>query len=168
MDLGASSTFVLEPAESAVMRRPPRRPKSDLLNSTMMVRMLTGSLTLFLIVGGCFLAGDPIGNLARARTMAFVGWMFAHFILAFHFRTFTEPIISHGFFSNKLIFAWMGGIIITVFVCLLIPFLRTVSKVVPLGVQDVVGILLLSFVGTSWIELLKIVQKFYFARKRFY
>lgn len=63
MDLGASSTFVLEPAESAVMRRPPRRPKSDLLNSTMLVRMLTGSLSLFLIVGFCFLAGDPAGNL---------------------------------------------------------------------------------------------------------
>lgn len=165
MDLGASSTFVLEPAESAVMRRPPRRPKSDLLNATMIARMLTGSLTLFLIVGGCFLAGDPVGNLARARTMAFIGWMFAHFILAFNFRTFTEPIIFHGFFTNKLIFAWMGGIVVAVVLCLFVPFLRTVSKVVPLSAQDVLGIFLLSFVGTSWIELLKILQK-YCGRKR--
>jgi hypothetical protein len=42
MDLGASSTFIMEPAEADVLNRPPRNPKESLLNMSFNLWVISG------------------------------------------------------------------------------------------------------------------------------
>ncbi len=42
MDLGASTTFIVEPEESNVMNRPPRNPKQPILHKKFNMWVLTG------------------------------------------------------------------------------------------------------------------------------
>ena len=50
MDLMASTTFVLEPAERTIYTRPPRNAKQDLFDVNMMKGIAVSGLSLFVAV----------------------------------------------------------------------------------------------------------------------
>ena len=103
MDLGASTSFVAEPAEAGVMARPPRRPTDKFFDAVMVARIVAGGVSM----AGCVLAGyawglhntsedggDAVGSslgadvpLQRAQSMAFVCWLMGHVLLAVNQRT---------------------------------------------------------------------------------
>jgi P-type Ca2+ transporter type 2C len=55
MDLAASATFVAEPAEAGLIRRPPRDPKAPFMDRTMTTSIVTAALGLFAAVSLAYL-----------------------------------------------------------------------------------------------------------------
>jgi Ca2+-transporting ATPase len=112
MDLGASTTFVIEGPESDIMTRAPRNPKQRFLSFSFNTWVVIGGLCLFCLVLFSFLMGNPTASISYARSMAFTAWMFGHWLLAFNFRTLNEPVVYHGLLSNPLMFLWVSGTIL--------------------------------------------------------
>lgn len=155
MDLGASSTFVVELPESDVMKRRPRNPKESIMNRNFNIRVLSGGVALFLGVLIAFLLGGPKDNVDRARSMAFATWMYAHFLLGFNFRTNREPVIRHGLFSNKLMPVWFGAVMIVSIFVLYVPVLQELMRLVSLPAGSYFLTLLFALLCTCWIEVFK-------------
>ena len=55
MDLAASATFVAEPEETGIMKKPPTDPKEKFLNKPMLKSLFLGALSLFIAVTATFL-----------------------------------------------------------------------------------------------------------------
>jgi len=83
MDLGASITFVAEPAERDVMAQPPRDPRRQFMDRPMQAGILLGGLSLGAAVLTGYLGTLQFGGSTRsAQTAAFVAWMVGHVVLA--------------------------------------------------------------------------------------
>jgi len=149
MDLGASTTFVVEPAERDIMSKAPRNPKEPFLNRPYILSIVTGGVALFTVVITAFMMSD---TLEKGRTMAFATWIMGHFLLGFNYRTLRQPVVIHGITSNIAIFYWGLGVIIALLCVLYIPFLTVVMKLVPLSLNDLFVCLVLAVMGTCWIE----------------
>lgn len=161
MDLAASATFVAEPKEKDVYKRPPRNPKEKFINSEFISNIIVYGLSLFLAVTLCYLVGRSItgGDLVRSQTMAFSGWIFGHIFLAFTLRSTKEPLLKVGIFSNFAMIIWGVVAIITLFIIINIPSLQTAIKVAPLKWSEIFIVILISFVCIFWHELRKIIGK---------
>ena len=71
MDLAASATFVNEPAEADLMRYPPRNPKANFMDRSMVSSIFTAGAGLFAAVSIAYLVTwYGSGNLAHAQTVA--------------------------------------------------------------------------------------------------
>jgi P-type Ca2+ transporter type 2C len=53
MDVGASLSFVAEPPEAGIMRRPPRNPAARFFDATMLCRIIVGGASM----AACVLGG---------------------------------------------------------------------------------------------------------------
>ena len=135
MDLGASTTFIMEPAEADVLNRPPRNPKENLLNMSFNLWVISGAISIFLAVLISYLLGGPMDEewVTFASSLAFTTWIFGHFLLAFNFRTLREPLFVHGLASNKLMFVWMGAIVLVLVLVLYVGPLAGLMKLTSLG-----------------------------------
>ena len=137
MDLAASSAFVVEPAESALMSLPPRSPSVPLLDRDLYRGIAGGSLLLSVVVlASAFLARSlalPQDAAASFRTAAFAAWMVGHIVLAYRFRTWMDPLRSVGFFSNGVLNLWAVCAIATTMSIVYIPPLRSTLGTVPLS-----------------------------------
>ena len=102
MDLMASTTFVLEPAERTIYTRPPRDPRHDLFDVEMMKGIAVSGLSLFLAVLVPYFYARHAGvPQPQAQTLAFTAWMVGQVALAFVMRSSYEPLSRLGPFSNK-------------------------------------------------------------------
>ncbi len=159
MDLSASTAFVVEPAESDLLKRKPRDPKEKFMNKRMIAGIFTGSLTLTMVVLLVyFVSWFETGDLGAARTFAFVSWLFCHIALAVNMRTSRVPLSSVGFFSSKAMNVWMAGVVVFLVMALNVPLLAGYLKLSQVGLLPVVGIALLAFGAMSWIEVRKHVS----------
>lgn len=124
MDLGASLTFVSEPPEDDVMKRPPRHPQAKFMDRAMQVDILLGGLTLALVVLTGYLGSMAMGaTLVQAQTAAFGAWMLGHVVLAAHMRAERQLLVT-SFWSNKAFLAWAGAAWLFTLVVSVVPWLR--------------------------------------------
>jgi P-type Ca2+ transporter type 2C len=107
MDLAASAGFVAEPKEKDLYTRPPRDPKEPIFNSELVNGFLTKGLALFgaVMVAYLYALHAGLGQL-QVQTFAFSAWMIGYVALAFVSRSESEPLLSLGPFSNRVIDAW--------------------------------------------------------------
>lgn len=155
MDLGASSTFIVELPERDIMSRPPKNPKENILNTRFNLSIIVAAISLWVVVLLCFFLGGADTNLSRAQTYAFCSWLFGHVLLAMNLRTNRIPIIQHGLIANRFLLLWILAIIIALILVMYIPFLASIMKLVPLGILDLLIILSICLGGTCWMELAK-------------
>jgi Ca2+-transporting ATPase len=157
MDLAASATFVAEPEESGIMKKPPIDPKEKFMNRSMLESIFAGALSLFLAVTLNFLfVWFQTGDLVHAQTMAFATWMLGHILLALNFRSEKEPLSALGFLSNKVMVLWAVLVVVTLFVGTNLPIIHSSLHITYLSLADWVLALFVSFVATFWLELRKI------------
>jgi len=161
MDLAASATFVAEPKEKDVYKRPPRNPKEKFINTEFVSNIIVYGLSLFLAVTLCYLVGRSItgGDLVRSQTMAFSGWIFGHIFLAFTLRSTKEPLSKIGIFSNFAMIIWGVVAILTLFIIMNFTPLQIAIKIAPLKWSEIFIVILISFVCIFWHELRKIISK---------
>jgi Ca2+-transporting ATPase len=160
MDLAASATFVAEPEESGIMRKPPVDPKEKFMNISMLRGITMGALSLFAAVSTNFLLiWFLTQNLQQAQTIAFATWMLGHILLALNFRSEREPLVKLGFFSNKVMIMWAVLATATLVVGASLPVVHEALKITYLSLWDLGLVIVVSFVATFWIELKKILNE---------
>lgn len=157
MDLAASATFVAEPREKDINKRPPRDPKEKFINVSFVWSIILYGLSLFLAVILSYVVGLKItgDNVIKAQTMAFSSWMFGHIFLAFTMRSTKKPLFNIGIFSNITMIIWAILAITTLFFIINIPVLQNVIKVASLNWGQIFIVILISFVCIFWHEVRK-------------
>lgn len=124
MDLGASVTFVSEPAEDDVMRRPPRDPRAPFMDRSMVWGIVAGGLSLSAVVLCGYLGALQLGaDVAHAQTAAFAAWMLGHVVLAAHMRA-ERQLLATSLLSNKAFLAWAASAVLLVVTATANPWLR--------------------------------------------
>ncbi|MBN1155637.1 calcium-transporting P-type ATPase, PMR1-type [candidate division KSB1 bacterium] len=113
----------VEPAESAIMKRPPRSPNAELLGKTAFIRIFLlasymGFVTLWIFH---YFQGHAA---TVAQTMAFTGLVLIEKMNVFNFRSMRQSIFKMNFFSNPwLLLAWTSSISLQV-CAVYVPFLQ--------------------------------------------
>ncbi len=156
MDLGASVSFVNEPAEGDLMRRPPRDPRARFLDRSLATMILLGGLSLAAAVLGVYAWTRWSGyDLAQARTAAFATWLAGHVILALVFRSEREPLVRLGLFSNRVALVWMAAAVAVAVLAANVPLLRTALGTAPIPTRAWFLVFLLPLGTALWIEFVK-------------
>jgi len=157
MDLAASATFVAEPQESGVMKRPPLNPSEKFMNRSMITTMALGALSLFVAVSATYLyAWFSTGDLVLAQTMAFAAWMIGHVFLALNLRSEKEPLVRLGLLSNKVMLLWAFVVAAMLLVGTNLQVVHDSLKITSLSLSNWAIVLVVSFASTFWMELKKL------------
>ena len=163
MDLAASATFVVEPAETGIMNKPPNDPKEKFLNKTMLTSLTLGSFSLFVAVTATYLFTwyqNPTSTaIQHAQTVAFATWMIGHILLALNFRSEKEPLSKLGVLSNKVMVLWGLIVLATLLLATNVAGIAISLKITSLTPTDWLIIVIAAVVSTFWIELVKIWRK---------
>jgi Ca2+-transporting ATPase len=159
MDVAASVTFANEPAETDVMHKPPRNPRTRFLDGPMVRSIFSAAAGVFAAVSVAYLVTwySSGGDLVRAQTVAFVAWLLGHVLLAINLRSEREPLFRLGFFSNRLMIVWAVAAITFVLFATLAPFVQNLLKMTALSGQDWLLVLIVTVMGTFWIEMRKVL-----------
>ncbi|HMA05269.1 MAG TPA: cation-transporting P-type ATPase [Methanomicrobiales archaeon] len=157
MDLGASASFVAEPAEPSIDRRPPRDPRVPFLGGGMVTGIAAGGIALFVAVFATYgfaLRAAP----HQAQTYAFSAWMIGHVLLALFSRSAHDPMYRIGPFSNRVLLLWMAGALGFLAAAILIPPLGQHLNVVPVTGAGIVSVAIFVFLCMAGFEVAKIVR----------
>lgn len=101
MDLGASTTFVAEPAERDVMARPPRPSAQPFMDRSMKLGILLGGIILAAgVLAVYFWTSSRYADPVVAQSAAFVTWLIGHIALAASMRSERQPLLTRNPFSN--------------------------------------------------------------------
>ncbi len=158
MDLAASASFVAEPADAGLMQRPPRDPATKFMDRAMVGSIFVSAVGLFAAVSVAYLVTwYETGDLVRAQTIAFVTWLLSHVLLAFNLRSEGEPLWKLGLLSNRVMAWWGAATALFIVVITLVPSVGTLFKVVPLSLHQWWLAISVSLLGTSWMELRKLL-----------
>jgi len=160
MDLGASASFVAEPAEPSLATRPARDPRIPFLDRTMLTGIAIGALALFVTVFlPYWLALHEGIVLAVAQSAAFSAWMIGHVLLAFFSRSAHDPLYRIGLFTNRVMVLWAAGAFVFLALTLFIPAIGQRVGITPLSGIYIAIIAGIAFVCMAGIEIGKIPKK---------
>jgi Ca2+-transporting ATPase len=151
----------VDPINPDVMTRPPRKSTEA---------VITKKRVIYIVAQGFFIAFCSLlafvfvlyvekESLARARTAAFAVLVVSQTFHSFNCRSMTESIFKLGIFTNKkLVLAGFISFLIMM-IAVFVPSLQTVFKTVPLGVYDLLLVLLISSFPLWAVEIWKVVLK---------
>lgn len=156
MDLGASTTFVVEPAERNIMLRPPRNPRRPFLDRSMLVGIFGGGLALgaAVLVAYLWATGKGLG-LEKARSAAFATWLIGHLVLAAHMRAEHESLLRGGFQLTLPFALWTLGVAALLVAVSAFPAVGARLHVSALPLTGWVVVVAVATVLPSWFELYK-------------
>ncbi|OPY26833.1 MAG: Copper-exporting P-type ATPase B [Methanocella sp. PtaU1.Bin125] len=159
MDLMASTTFVIEPAERNIYTRPPRDAKRDLFDVDMMKAIAVSGLSMFAAVSLPYFAALHAGlPLQTAQTLAFTAWMVGQVTLAFVMRSTHEPLASLGPFSNKALDLMMLSVLAFLAVALGVPAVGSYLKLTPVTPVQLAVVAVFAFCAIFWQEIIKALR----------
>ena len=129
----------VEPAEKKLMDRPPRSPKSALLDRSAAWRILAlgayiGLATLFAF-NHLLDQSDPAAVM-RAQTVAFTTIILCEKMNVFNFRSLHSPLRAVGYFSNPWVLAAWSGTLMLQVAAIYTPLLQGVLHTTPLTAGD--------------------------------
>jgi P-type Ca2+ transporter type 2C len=156
MDLGASSSFAVEPPEEDVMTRPPRNVRRPLMDRSMVTGLLGGGLSLAIAVVISYIWVLHHGiSIEAARTSAFTTWMVGHVWLAAHMRSERQPLLAGGLRFTWPFAVWTLAAILLATLGPVAPFVSQRLSLVPLSRSECGIALLCALVSPSWLEAVK-------------
>ncbi len=156
MDLAASTAFVIERPETALMSEPPRPTRKAFLDAEMRRGILAGGVLL----AGAVLMSAWLATLLAGvevyQTAAFVAWMLGHVVLAFRYRTWRVPLREIGLWSNRVLNLWTLGAVGAALLVSYLPWAQRILGTQPLP-WTVWGLTLLVImvvvgVGGLWVK----------------
>lgn len=159
MDLAASAGFVAEPKEKNIYTRPPRDPKKDIINDSVVKDILTKGTVLFVAVTSVYLyARSQNLSLLETQTFAFAAWIFGHIVLAFISRSDRESIFSQGIFTNRVINLWALAAIAFLILGIYLPFLSDQFNLVAIDLTRLTSIAIFTLLVVGLLEIRKTVR----------
>ena len=159
MDLMAAVAFVAEGAETDLLDRKPRDPKSKFMDKAMITNIITSSLGLFAAVTAVYLYTwyGGLQDQITSQTVAFFAWLIGHVLLAFNMRSERQPISQLGLGSNRMMLIWASVVAAFLLAISLIPGAQQLMKVTQLSGSQWLMILGATFAGTFWMEINKMI-----------
>lgn len=126
--------LAFEPIERGIMRRPPRRLDTPVLDASLIRRIV---LVSFLLLGGAFglfLSELQQGHtLAEARTVAVNVFVMVEMLYLFNCRSLTRGFWQQGLFSNPWIWAGLGSMLVLQLLLTYWPPLNAAFQTAPIG-----------------------------------
>ena len=128
-----SLPLAFESAEYDIMRRPPRKKSTPILSGFLLVKtitvafiMATGTMGLFLWEYHTEIAKGTLEKtaLSEGQTMAVTAMMFFQIFYLFNCRSLRPSIVKTNFFSNHLIFAGVGAVLLAQFAFVYLPWMN--------------------------------------------
>jgi Ca2+-transporting ATPase len=159
MDLGASASFVAEPAEPSIDVRPPRDPRSPFLSTPMLTGITLGGFALFMTVFLTYWLAVHRGfDGTTAGTAAFTAWITGHILLAFVSRSAHDPLYRIGIFTNRVMVLWAAGAFVFLGLALSVPLIGQRVGVSGITLGNYVIIALIAVVFMAGFEINKIAH----------
>ncbi|MCO6411071.1 cation-translocating P-type ATPase [Hoeflea alexandrii] len=110
MDLGAALAFVNQPADSDIMRRPPRDPNAPFFQRELVIDIVLGALTLAAVVLAAFYwMMIQTDNLAEARGAALIAWFAGHVSLGFIMSFDDGRPRLRALIDNPMLLLWIAS-----------------------------------------------------------
>ncbi len=157
MDLAAAAAFVVEPAESDLMRRPPRDSGVPFMDRKMVSGIVRAATGLFAAVTFAYLVSWYTGRgIAGAQSVAFVTWLLGHVFLAFNLRADHEPLAKLGPFTNRIMTVWALAATSFSLLATSLSVAEVAFKTTSLTVADWALALTCAIIGSFWIEVSKL------------
>eukprot|EP00243_Klebsormidium_subtile_P005586 TRINITY_DN224_c0_g1_i4.p1 TRINITY_DN224_c0_g1~~TRINITY_DN224_c0_g1_i4.p1 ORF type:complete len:895 (+),score=147.78 TRINITY_DN224_c0_g1_i4:515-3199(+) len=157
MDLGASTAFVMEPADSDAMTRAPERARAYFFDREMLTWIATSAGCMAACVLTCYCYGLALLDERSAQTLAFLAWLLGHVLLALNMRTFYQPVLYKGLFSNVGMLIWFAAAFLFASACISLPQIAGLLDLSRLDVSSILVVLASTVVLTSWIEVGKML-----------
>ncbi len=155
----------MEPTDESLLDEKPRDPSAGILSRSFLGRIFGQGALIAVVVMTAYYLGynDPMNNSALAATMAFATLTLARLFHGFNCRT-SKPIAKAGLFSNIYsVGAFLAGVcLLTLVLC--VPFLEKLFTVTPLTGTHVLQIIVLAFVPTLTIQIIKSIM--YIVKKK--
>lgn len=128
----------VEPAERTVMQRPPRDPRSRILDRAgfawiISVGLYMGGVCLFLF--NWYRSGDSV-DVARAQTVAFTGLIVVEKVNVLNFRSLTDSLYLVNPLSNRWVYVAMISMVALQVAAVYVPILQTALHTVAMTAQD--------------------------------
>lgn len=148
----------MEPGEPEIMYRPPRGKKEPLLTGYHMGIILTQSIAIGVATLLSFILTYKNGNLAEARTVAYMTLVISELIRVFSARSFETPVFKIKISSNKFLFysivVALGLLFFSVYVD---PVARVFNNVRPtiLDLETIIPLALLPFIISEIAKLIR-------------
>lgn len=156
MDLGASTSFVVEPADQDVMTRQPLKHSAPFFDTPLISGVLASAASMTASVFGSFSLGVHAGK-ETAQTCAFMSWLLAHVMLALNMRTSRLPVTKTGWLTNRGMCIWFVAVVAFAILASTQIVLRDHLQLVRLPTRIWVPLVVVCILGTFWIEATKVL-----------
>ena len=148
----------MEPAEENLLSKKPRDPKEGILNKSFMIQLLVQGGLIAVCTMIAYHMGLETGNKMLASTMAFSTLTLARLFHGFNCRS-EQSVFKIGFKRNMAsVYAFAAGIIFLMLI-LLVPLYGRLFEVVPLNLMQMMWIVILAFIPTVIIQLVRVIKR---------
>jgi Ca2+-transporting ATPase len=152
----------MEPPEKNVMMRPPRSSKDTVFAGGVGIAILYQGLIIGLLSFAAYWFGLKWGqSIEEAHTMAFMTMAFSQLVQSFNARSFDQSLFKMGFGTNRyLVYAFLisGALQLVV---VYVPFLRGIFETAVLSAQELLAVIMLSFLPFVIVEIIKVFKRQY-------
>lgn len=145
----------LEPKHGDIMKQPPRKPNSPILDNVMKWRILLVSITM--AIGTLLLFNWELNHssLKQAQTVAFLTMIFFQLINMFNCRSLSQSILTNHLFKNfYVLIAFSGAFILSIF-AIYLPALQKIFYTTDISFVQWVRAMLVSLTIIIVVELEK-------------
>ncbi|HZU83773.1 MAG TPA: cation-translocating P-type ATPase [Polyangiaceae bacterium] len=157
IDPACSVVFEAQPAESDVMRRPPRDPRAPLFGrGVLAVSVLQGASVLAVVIVVYVLALRLGRSDAETRTLTFATFLFSNLALIFTNRSWSRVIASSSLRDRALWVVVVGALLFLALV-VYVPPLARLFRFAPLGPLDAACCVAAGALGITWFEIVKLL-----------
>lgn len=126
--------LAFEPKEPDIMRRPPRDPKTPILNGTLILRVCIVSTILLIGAFGSFEWALNQGfSVAAARTVAVNVFVMTELFYLFNCRSLTKSMFSLGLFTNRWIMVGVTAMVALQLAFTYVPLMNRFFHSAPIG-----------------------------------
>jgi Ca2+-transporting ATPase len=156
IDPSCSVVFEMEPEESDVMRRPPRKTREPIFGRRSIGLSVMQGLSVLLIVTAVFLTAMWRGlNENEVRALTFTTLIVANLGLIMTNRSWKRTILDTLHSPNPALWWVVGGALTFLGLVLYVPFLQKLFHLAVLGSLDVLICLAAGAVSIAWFEVMK-------------
>ncbi len=156
----AALALATDPIDSDVLNRPPRHPRTELINRdliklTLFTGLLTASVTLGVFAYELYIIDN---GLAQARDAAFTALVIAGLLRAFGARSEQRTFWQIGLFSNMRLFLVVAASFALQLAIHHVAMFQTLFKIEPITLSQCVAWIAVGFIPLIVLELRKVIR----------